>query len=75
MHILARQARRFHAQRGFSEDDARARMRHQASREERLTEADLVIDNGGSIEELEAQVKQAWAWMRTLEPVAAQTEP
>ena len=37
------------AQRGFSEADARARMARQATREERLAKADLVIDNSGTL--------------------------
>jgi len=58
------------ADRGFSAEDARARMRHQASREERRSAADRVIDNSGPVADLEAQVDAAWEWMRSLEPVA-----
>ena len=36
--------------RGFTESDARARIARQASREERLAKADVVIDNSGSLE-------------------------
>jgi dephospho-CoA kinase len=58
--------------RGMSEGDARARVAKQASRQQRLAAADRVIDNSGSMEALEAQVDEAWAWMQTLppEPVA-----
>jgi dephospho-CoA kinase len=43
------------------EDDARARMLRQVSREERLAKADLVIDNSGTLEDLEQSVADAWA--------------
>jgi dephospho-CoA kinase len=52
--------------RGMTEDEARARMARQASREERLAKADLVIDNSGSREALAAAVDRAWAWIATL---------
>jgi dephospho-CoA kinase len=46
--------------RGMSEADARARMAHQATREERLAIADIVIDNAGSLDDLDSQVRAAW---------------
>ena len=52
--------------RGFSEADARARVARQASREERVAKADVVIDNSGTVAELEAQTDAAWAWIDTL---------
>jgi dephospho-CoA kinase len=52
--------------RGMTEEDARARMARQARREDRLAAADLVIDNAGSREDLEAAVARAWAWILTL---------
>ena len=55
------------AGRGFTPDDARSRIAHQASREERLGRADLVIDNGGSLEDLTREVDRAWSWIGTLE--------
>lgn len=55
-------------QRGVSEEDARARMARQASREERLAKADRVIDNGGTLADLEAQIDDLWAWMQALPP-------
>ncbi|MEO7428249.1 MAG: dephospho-CoA kinase [Acidimicrobiales bacterium] len=48
-------------QRGMSEDDARARMARQASRAERLAKADVVIDNSGSLADLERAVTAAWS--------------
>jgi dephospho-CoA kinase len=46
--------------RGMSAEDARARMANQASREDRLAKADVVIDNSGSLTELDAQVDAVW---------------
>jgi dephospho-CoA kinase len=46
--------------RGMREDDVRARMARQATREDRVAKADVVIDNSGSIGELEAVVAEAW---------------
>jgi len=61
--------------RGFQADDARARMARQATREERRAKADRVIDNSGDLEHLRRQVDQAWAWMRSLPPVADPEPP
>lgn len=47
--------------RGMTEDEARARMAAQATREQRLAVADVVIDNDGPLEELEPQVRKVWA--------------
>ncbi|MFF5204467.1 dephospho-CoA kinase [Streptosporangium sp. NPDC000396] len=47
--------------RGMSEQDARARIAAQASREDRLKIADLVVPNEGSLEDLEKRVDQIWA--------------
>jgi dephospho-CoA kinase len=52
--------------RGMPEDDARARMTRQVSREERLAKADFVIDNRGTPEDLDEAVDRAWAWIATL---------
>lgn len=52
--------------RGMDEADARRRIAAQASREERVARADLVIHNGGSLPELEAQVEWAWDWITLL---------
>lgn len=48
------------AQRGMREDDARARMARQASREDRLARADLVIDNSGTLDDLDAEIERVW---------------
>jgi dephospho-CoA kinase len=55
------QVERLVSLRGMSEADARARMAAQASRDERLAEADVVLDNTGSIADLEARVDELWA--------------
>ncbi|GAA2952557.1 MULTISPECIES: dephospho-CoA kinase [Streptomyces] len=47
--------------RGMTEEDARARMAAQATREERLAVADLVVDNDGPLVELEPQVRAVWS--------------
>ena len=47
--------------RGLAEDDARARIAAQASDEQRRAVADVVLDNSGSVEDLEAQVERFWA--------------
>lgn len=48
------------ADRGFSREDAEARMARQASREERLAKADVVLDNSGTVAELRDQVDDLW---------------
>ncbi len=53
-------------QRGMSEEDARARISKQLSREERVAKADRVIDNSGDLAALDAEVEELWAWLRTL---------
>jgi len=47
--------------RGMTEEDARGRMAAQATREQRRAIADVVIDNDGPVEELEARVRAIWA--------------
>ncbi|GAA4189955.1 dephospho-CoA kinase [Microbispora amethystogenes] len=51
--------------RGMSEADARARIAAQASREDRLRIADIVIGNEGSLDQLEAQVDRVWQDLST----------
>lgn len=51
--------------RGFDEDDARSRIANQATREARRAVADVVIDNSGSLADLEPQVDAAWEWALT----------
>ncbi|MCA6091742.1 dephospho-CoA kinase [Streptomyces sp. SCA3-4] len=50
--------------RGMTADEAHARMAAQATREQRLAVADLVIDNDGPLEELEPRVRAVWEELR-----------
>ena len=54
------------ADRGLSEDDARARIARQADREARLAVADFVIDNNGTPAELEPQIDACYRWAASL---------
>ncbi len=47
--------------RGLSEDDARARIAAQATDEQRRAAVDVVLDNSGTVGDLEAQVERFWA--------------
>ncbi|MEU9488233.1 dephospho-CoA kinase [Streptomyces decoyicus] len=51
--------------RGMAEDEAKSRMAAQATREQRLAVADLVIDNDGPLEALEPQVREVWERLRS----------
>lgn len=70
----ATQLARLTALRGMTEDEARARMAAQATREQRLAVATLVIDNDGPLEALEPQVRAVWKELvaRAAEPAAPQ---
>lgn len=48
-------------ERGMAADDARSRIGSQASDEERRAVASIVIDNGGTRADLQAQVDRTWA--------------
>lgn len=58
------QVERLVRQRGMTEAEAAARMAAQATREQRLAVADLVIDNDGAREDLAPQVREVWARLR-----------
>ena len=58
------------SQRGFDRADAEARIRSQISREERVKEADYVLDNAGDRGTLAARVTDLWDWL--LEAAAEQ---
>jgi dephospho-CoA kinase len=47
--------------RGMTEEDARARMAAQSTREKRLEIADVVIDNDVPLADLERRVRDVWA--------------
>jgi dephospho-CoA kinase len=55
------QVERLVSQRGMADGQARARMEAQASREQRLEVADIVIDNSGSLDDLDHRVAEVWA--------------
>ena len=56
--------------RGFKEDDARARVANQTSREKRVAIADRIVDNSGDMSALEEQVAAVWEWAVALPPAA-----
>lgn len=60
--------------RGLTEADARARIANQISREQRLALADFVVDNGGDLDQLEAEVERCWAWLNTLPGTSNETD-
>lgn len=62
----ADQVARLVASRGLDPADARARMARQATREQRLTRADQVIDNTGDLEQLAGEVERVWDWLVAL---------
>jgi dephospho-CoA kinase len=47
--------------RGLSPDEVRSRMAAQATDEQRMEVADVLIDNDGSLGELEPQIERLWA--------------
>jgi dephospho-CoA kinase len=55
------QLERLVSQRGMTPEQARARMAAQATREQRLALADLVVDNSGSLADLDRRVADVWA--------------
>ena len=50
--------------RGMTRDQAESRIAAQATRQQRLSIADIVIDNSGSLTELDRQVGDLWANLR-----------
>jgi dephospho-CoA kinase len=57
--------------RGMTPEQAQARMDAQASREERLAVAGMVLDNSGSLAELDRQVGDLWTELRRREALLA----
>jgi dephospho-CoA kinase len=55
------QAERLAQARGMTAEQARARMAAQATREQRLAIADIVIDNSGTLEDLDRRVAEVWS--------------
>jgi len=59
------QVERLTTQRGMTAEQARARMGAQATREQRLAIADIVIDNSGTLADLDRRVAEVWAELRS----------
>ena len=57
---VATQIERLMRQRGMSEPAIRARIDAQAPLEDKAAAADFLVDNEGSLDELESQVEQLW---------------
>jgi dephospho-CoA kinase len=58
--------RRLVENRGMEASEVEARMTAQATREERLALADVVVDNSGSFDDLAEEVDRAWGWIEEL---------
>ncbi|WP_173434326.1 dephospho-CoA kinase [Allosalinactinospora lopnorensis] len=58
------QIERVMANRAMTEDQARARVKAQAGREQRRAAAHIVIDNSGGLDELDRRVDQVWDELR-----------
>ena len=67
--------RRLGDQRGFSEEDARSRIAAQVPPEKRLELADFVINNAVTLNELEPQIRSAFAWAQNLPASEPTPEP
>ncbi|MBV9448386.1 MAG: dephospho-CoA kinase [Streptosporangiaceae bacterium] len=59
------QLTRLVAERGMPAQQARERMAAQATRDQRLAIADIVIDNSGSLADLDKRVNQVWHELRS----------
>jgi dephospho-CoA kinase len=60
--------------RGMSRKQVQARMAAQASREQRLSIADIVVDNSASLAELDRQVGELWSELRRRALIASAGE-
>jgi dephospho-CoA kinase len=58
------QVQRLTAQRGMTDEEARQRIASQASREQRLAVADLVVDNSGGLDDLDHRLDEVWTVLR-----------
>lgn len=56
--------------RGFNADDARARMKLQATREERRAVAAFIVPNDGTQEELMTEIDECWTWIQSKRDIA-----
>ena len=55
------QLERLTSQRGMTETEAKQRIASQASRDDRLAAADLVVDNAGTLADLDRRIDEVWA--------------
>lgn len=55
------QVERLTGQRGMAAAEAKQRIASQASREDRLAAADVVVDNSGTLAELDQRLNEVWA--------------
>lgn len=62
------QVARLTGERGMSEDEARARIASQVTRDERLSIADRVLDNAGPLADLDAEIDAVMEWAQGLPP-------
>ncbi|MFG1813110.1 dephospho-CoA kinase [Kribbella sp. NPDC049174] len=58
------QVERLTTQRGMTEAEAKQRIASQASREDRLAVADLVVDNSGTLDDLDRRIDEVWAGLQ-----------
>jgi dephospho-CoA kinase len=58
------QVERLTSQRGMSDEEANRRIASQASREQRLAAADLVVDNSGTLQDLDRRIDEVWATLQ-----------
>ena len=54
------QFERLTSQRGMTDEEAKQRIASQATREDRLAAADIVVDNSGSLADLDARIDELW---------------
>lgn len=62
--VIAAQEQQFERltrRRGMTDADAWQRLHAQAPQDEKVRQANVVIDNSGSVDETEAQIRHAWA--------------
>lgn len=65
---VEQQIERLMAERGMSRAEAEARMELQSPQAFKVSQADVVIDNSGSLDDLEAQVNALWQRLGLPEP-------
>jgi len=69
------QLERLTSERGMTEEQATARMAAQATREQRLAVADIVIDNSGTLADLDKRIGEVWENLRMRAEREAGTPP